>query len=163
MGNGRWQSVFICMKKEKLTFRSDLKGIPKLCCLPDSPFQHISGIPLKGLPSRFLHIADQSCYLALLWSPWENSKRVQIRIQDHVSLLDPGKAFNGRTVEHAAVIQSLSELADCDRHILHLSEHIRKLQPDKFHILILYQLHNIFLCIMLMHGSFLPPFLILNK
>ena len=108
-------------------------------------FQHIPGISLIGCPVDAVHITDQTGNLSLLGAPRKDGKRIQIRVQIHICLLDPRKPFDGRTIKHAGVVQRLLQLAGRDRHIFQSAENICKLQTDEFHILFLHKTNDVFL------------------
>ena len=57
------------------------------------------------------------------------------------------------------MIQRFLKLAGRDCHIFKGAEHIRKLEPDKLHILVPYQFHNIFFRILSFHIPRSFPFI----
>ena len=75
-------------------------------------------------------------------------------MQIHIRLLDSHKSVNGRPVEHTPVLQGLVQLVGRDGNVLQMAEHIRELQADEFHILFLYQPHNVLPCVIF---HFKPP------
>ena len=78
-------------------------------------------------------------------------------MQIHVRLFNAHKSVYGRSVECASVIQRLFQLVGSDSNIFQMTEHICKLQADKFNILFLHQPHNVVPCIFL-HNNPVPAF-----
>ena len=70
---------------------------------------------------------------------WKNFQRAVIRVQIHVRLLHIGKTFNGRAVKHAVIVERLLKLPCRDRQILQVAGNVRKLESDKFYVLLLDQ------------------------
>ena len=101
-----------------------------------------------------MHVADQPRHFSLLGTPWKNSHGGKIRIQKHIRFLNSHESFNRRTVKHAFIIQRFFKLAGCHGNIFHISEKIRKLKTDKFHIFLFCQPQNIFLCV-IFHNRYL--------
>ena len=144
MSDGRWLTIVIQMIQEKFTFRSHIKLISHICSFFDHFLQHKSRISLKWHTIRSINITDQSGHLSLLWSPWENGKRIQIRMQIHIRFFDPYKPFNRRSIKHTLIIQCFLQLTCRNGNIFQSSENIRKLQSDKFHVFFFYHANNIF-------------------
>ena len=144
MSDGRWLTIIIQMIQEKFTFRSYIKLISHICCFFDHFLQHIARISLKWHTIRSINITGQSGHLSLLWSPWKNGERIQIRMQIHIRFFDPYKSFNRRSIKHALIIQCFLQLTCRNGNIFQGSENIRKLQSDKFHVFFFYHANNIF-------------------
>ena len=90
------------------------------------------------------HIADQSCDLSLLRTPWENRKGIIVRIQDQIRLLLSHNARNMRAIYNALVIQGSWKLSCCDRNIFQSSKHICKLEADELYVFLLCHCKNLF-------------------
>ena len=81
MGNRRRHGIFIHMEQKKFTLRPRIKRISHFLRFLQRRLQNISGIPLKRLISRPVHITNQPRHLPLLRPPRKNLKRIQIRMQ----------------------------------------------------------------------------------
>ena len=92
-----------------------------------------------------------------------NFKCIQIRVQIHIRFFDSGKSFYRRSIKHTFIIQCSLKLAYCNRYILHCSENIGELQPDKSHVFFLDKIQDIFSRIIFSYSYKSLPFLLLIK
>ena len=87
-------SLVIGLEKEELKLRPYIKGITHI----SRPFKHLfkssSRVPDKGCSIGIMYVADKPCYLAVLRSPGEHCKCVEVGIQVLVGLLNTHKALN---------------------------------------------------------------------
>ena len=144
IGNRRRISRIIRLKQEKFAFRSYVKVISHLFCLGKYLLKNMSRIAFVSCSIRSVNIADKSCNLSLLRPPRKNFKCIQIRVQIHIRFFDSGKSFYRRSIKHTFIIQCSLKLAYCNRYILHCSENIGELQPDKSHVFFLDKIQDIF-------------------
>ena len=81
----------------------------------------------------------------MLRTPGQDREGVQVGTQVLVALIDADKALNAAAVDHDFIVDSLFDLAGGDCHVLQLAENIRKLHPDKFHVVFLDHADDVFL------------------
>ena len=143
---GGRRTILVHIEQEKLALRTHIKAVAHIRRFLNRPFQNIPRISLKRRSVRSVNITDQPRHPALLGTPRKDRHGIQIRIQIHIRLHPAGKSLNGRTVKHTLVIQCPFKLARRHRHIFQIAEYIRKLQPDKFHILFCHKIHDILFC-----------------
>ena len=140
-------SVFVCVKQEEFTFRSGL-GFDPLSGRPvKNVLKNRPGTALVFVSILVVDVADHARHFALLGTPWEDRKSIEIRIKIHIRLFDTGKTLEGRTVEGAFVFKRMFQLPGGDRHIFHHTAHIGELEADKFHILLLGNFKDLTFCI----------------
>ena len=129
---------------------------------PRYVLKNISRIAFVSCSIRSVNIADKSCNLSLLRPPRKNFKCIQIRVQIHIRFFDSGKSFYRRSIKHTFIIQCSFKLAYCNRYILHCSENIGELQPDKSHVFFLDKIQDIFSRI-IFHTHTNPPVFTTHK
>ena len=104
--------------------------------MADGLLQDEAGIAGEPASVGTVDVADETGDLALLGTPGEGDEGVDIRIEIHIGFLDPRKAVYERGVEHTAVAERLFQLGGGYGHILHCAENVRKLETDKFYVLV---------------------------
>src|SRR6185312_6214707 len=70
---------------------------------------------------------------------------MEIRLEQHVRLLDPDESLDRGAIEHDLAVQSLLELAAGHLHVLVHAEDVGELQPQKIHTEALGQLEDVIL------------------
>ena len=64
-----------------------------------------------------------------------------------IRFLNADKAFNGAAVDHDLVVHSLFDLRSRDRHVLQLTEDVRKLHTDELHAFFSNHADDVFLAV----------------
>ena len=137
VGLGGGLSLVIGLEQEKLCFRPHVESLKAhISGLLDGPLQNIAGIPGKRRPVGVVHVTDQPGHLFVQRPPGKDAEGLQIRIKILVGLIDTDKALDGGAVKHTLIVYRLLNLGGGNGHVFQLAENIRKLEANKFDILL---------------------------
>jgi hypothetical protein len=146
VGLGGGLALIIGLEQEELGLGSHVEGVvAHISGLLQYPLEHAAGIAHKGRTVRIVHVTDQTGHLTVAGTPGEDHKRVQIGIQVLVRFVDADETFNGGTVKHDLIVDSLLDLRSGDGNILELTENICELKPDELDVILFDHADNIFL------------------
>ena len=110
----------------------------------DSALQGVPGTALERAAVWIVDVADQPAdALAGRRRPRQDAERRQVRTQEHVRLLDPDEAFDGRAVEHDLAVQRRAELPVRDLDVLDHAEDVGELQAHELHVRALGELEDL--------------------
>ncbi len=110
--------------------------------LLDDALQVAARVAGERLAAGQVDVADEPGDVAVLALPGDEGKRVEVRLQVHVGLLDADEALDGGPVEHDVAVQRLFQLFDRQGHVLGRAEDIGELELDKFDFELLGLLEN---------------------
>ena len=135
MSDGGGMAILVGVEQEEFALRPHVEAVSHVRRILDRFAQDVARVPFKRRAVRLVDVADQPGNLPVPGVPGQDDKGVQIRPEIHIGLLNTHKALDGRAVEHTLVIQCFFHLAGRNGHILQGAENVRKLQPDKFHVI----------------------------
>ena len=146
VGLGGGAALLVGLEEEELGLGTHVEGvIAHVVGLLQHPLENTTGIAHKGSAVGVIHVADQPGHTAMLGTPGEDGKAVQIGVQILVRLVDAHKALDGGAVQSDLVVQSLLNLGSGDGHILQLTENVGKLHANEVNILFLDNANDVFL------------------
>ena len=120
---------------EKLQLRSG--HIPKahvLGTLELAP-QHTTRVASEGLAVGCVHVADHfGGGPVRIAFPGDDAEGIEVRIEEHVALVDAREAFDARTVEPQAVVDRVAKLVEGDMDVLNNAHDVGELQTDESHV-----------------------------
>ena len=144
------------LEVEVLQLGADIEGVTKLRSLRELALEDIARIGGAGLALGGDDVAEHPRdRTALLRPPRQQRERARIRHGDHVALVNPGEALDGRSVKTHALFQSLLQLADGDGEALQVPEDIGEPQADELDVVGLGLFENVLFVLHLCPNSFL--------
>ena len=102
-------------------------------------------IARERLARRRANVADQPADARVGIAPRIDEKRVEIRREQHVRLLDAHEAFDRRAVEHDVAGQRLLELRRRNLDVLVDAKNVGELQPHEANVQLLGEIENVLL------------------
>jgi len=90
-----------------------------------------------------MDIAEEPSHPAALVVVGQQPERGEIRLEQHVRLLDPDEALDGRPIEHDLAVERLVELDVGHLDVLVHAEDVGKLEPEEVHAELLGQLLDV--------------------
>ena len=127
--------TIIHFKQEKFEFRSGIKCKTHLCRFGNGFTQDKPGITIKRFIPVRLDITDEPGNLSFLGSPGKDSIRCQVRLEHHVGLFNPGKSFDGGSIEPDTLGQCFLCLNNRDRDVFRLTLDVSELKADEFYFI----------------------------
>ena len=118
---------------------------PSLPGAVDLALERGAGTAGEGLLVRGEDVAEQPGHPAALVVVGKDAEGVEIRLEQHVRLLDPDESLDRGAVEHDLAVERLLELAAGHLDVLVHAEDVGELQPEKIDTEALGQLENVIL------------------
>ncbi len=145
VGDGGRRSVRRLLEHEELGFAAGHHGKAELPRPFDLTLEGGAGTAGKGLLVRGEDVAEQPGHPAALIIVGKDPEGVEIRLEQHVGLLDPDESLDRGAVEHDLAVQGLLELAAGHLDVLVHAQDVGELQPQKIHAEALGQLEDVVL------------------
>ena len=122
------------LQVKELKLRTHVIGVAKPGQLFQVALQDLPRVSGKIFALGSPDVAEHPGHRVLLGAPRQKRKGGRIWKSSHIALVGPGKAFDGRTVETHAVVDSVFQIGDVDRESLEVSQDVRKPQPHELHV-----------------------------
>ena len=103
-------ALLVKLEKEEFALGSHVEFITHVVGLFDDLFEYVAGITGKGLHVGAVDVAYKTGGLALLKSPGENHKGVDVGNEVHIRFLNTRKTLDGGAVEHTLVVKGFFKL-----------------------------------------------------
>ena len=155
VGDGGGPAVFIELEEIEFHLRAEGEVAALGGGIGHGFFQDAAGVPLEGPAIGVENIAEHPHDLALLRPPRKLDQRGRVRPQQQVGTGLAAKAINGRGVDGDAVFKGAAQLAGHDGHVVLPAVDIAEGQADEPDVLLLYELHDLFLRILHSSTSFI--------
>jgi hypothetical protein len=95
--------------------------------------QHEARVTLERVAREVLHVAEHARRGRVLAAPRHDVEGVGVGHREHVRLLDPAVALDGRAVEAHALLERPLELRRRDREALERAQHVGEPEADEPH------------------------------
>src|SRR5262249_24061102 len=118
-------------------------GEAKLLCPLDLSLERGARTACEGAAVRGVNVAKQPGYPPTLVVVRQNAERRQVRLEEHIGLLDPHESLDGRPVEHDFAGERLVELAARHLDVLVHPEDVGELEPEEVDVKLLGQFYDV--------------------
>ena len=116
---------------EELHLGGDIERVPALMGPIQVALQHLTGIAIERCAVGVHDVAEHASGDIAAVAPGQELEGVGVRLGEHIALLDPAEAVDGRAVEVHALLEGVLELVGGDGHRFELPEHIGEPQADE--------------------------------
>ena len=129
--DGGRRPVRCFLEHEELGLAAGHHGKAQLSGALDLPFERGAGASGEGLLVRGVDVTEQPGHPAPFIGIGKDPEGVQVRLEEHVGLLDPDEPLDRGTIEHDLAIERLLELAPGYLDVLVYPQDIGELEPKK--------------------------------
>ena len=119
------------LEVEELDLRPRVEREALLAGAVQVALQHVARVALERLAREVLDVAEHPGDRGVVAAPRHDVEGVRVGHREHVGLLDPAVALDGRAVEGHALLERALELGGRDGEALERAEDVGEPEPDE--------------------------------